>query len=132
MLLGQVLAKRAARARGFSDVWLVEDGKITEGASSTAFIVTPDNRIVTRPNSRAILPGCTRRAVIRLCEAHGYVHEERGFSPEEALGAREAFLTSASSFVTPVVRIEDTIIGDGRPGPATRRLQQYYLEAAGQ
>lgn len=130
MLLGQVLAKREARARGFDDVWLVEDGCITEGASSTAFIVTHSGTIVTRPNSRAILPGCTRRAVMSLAQLHGLALEERPFTLEEAQGAAEAFLTSASNLVTPVVRIADSVIGDGKPGPATQRLQSLYLDAA--
>ncbi|MFT4149122.1 MAG: D-amino-acid transaminase [Paracoccaceae bacterium] len=131
MLLGQVLAKRDARAKGFADVWLVEGGFVTEGASSTAYIVTPDRRILTRPNSQATLPGCTRRALLRLCAEHGLAVEERAFTPEEAQGAVEAFATSASSLVTPVVRIGSAVIGDGRPGPMTRQLQAYYLEAAG-
>jgi D-alanine transaminase len=131
MLLGQVLAKREAKAKGFADVWLVEDGFVTEGASSTAYIVTPDRRILTRANSQATLPGCTRRALLRLCAEHGLTVEERAFTPDEAQGAAEAFATSASSLVTPVVRIGSAVVGDGRPGPMTRRLQAYYLEAAG-
>ena len=130
MLLGQVLAKRQARADGYDDAWMVEDGLVTEGSSSTAFIITADNRVVTRPNSRTTLPGCTRKAVLRLCESQGLRLEERAFSPAEAQGAMEAFVTSASSFVTPVVKVGDVAIGDGRPGPLTRRLQTYYIEAA--
>ncbi|OQM74297.1 D-amino-acid transaminase [Manganibacter manganicus] len=130
MLLGQVLLKHQARANGFGDVWMVEDGLVTEGSSSTAFIVTADGRVVTRPNSHVALPGCTRKAVLRLCDSHGLRLEERPFSPAEAQGAAEAFLTSASSFVTPVIRIGDVTIADGKPGPMTRQLQAYYLEAA--
>ncbi len=130
MLVGQVLAKRDARADGFADVWFVEDGLVTEGASSTAFIITHDGTIVTRPNSRAILAGCTRQAVLALCARHGLVLEERGFTPDEAMAAAEAFQTGASSLVMPVVRIGAATIGDGAPGPMTRRLQHYYLEAA--
>jgi len=130
MLLAQVLAKRQARADGFDDVWMVEDGLVTEGSSSTAFIVTADGRVMTRPNSRSTLPGCTRKAVLRLCEDHGLRLDERAFSPQAAQAAVEAFVTSASSFVTPVVRIGDATVGDGRPGPMTRRLQAYYIEAA--
>ncbi|MEW6633863.1 MAG: D-amino-acid transaminase [Pseudomonadota bacterium] len=130
MLLGQVLAKRQARTAGFDDVWMVEGGLVTEGSSSTAFIITADGRVVTRPNSRSTLPGCTRKAVLRLCDGHGLHLEERAFSPDEARAAAEAFATSASSFVTPVVKIGDAEIGDGRPGPMTRRLQSYYIEAA--
>jgi len=131
MLLAQVLAKREAKARGFNDVWLVEDDKITEGASSTAYIVTADKRIITRGNSNAILPGCTRQALLTLCDAHGYSIEERAFSPAEAQAATEAFATSASSLVMPVVQIGDALIGQGTPGPLTRKLQALYLAAAG-
>jgi len=131
MLLGQVMAKQAARGRGFSDVWLVEDGVVTEGASSTAHIITHDGRILTRAVSEATLPGCTQRALARLCERHGLRIEERAFTPQEAQEAAEAFQTSASSLVTPVVRIGDQAVGDGRPGPMTRKLQALYLEAAG-
>lgn len=131
MLLGQVMAKQAARAQGFDDVWLVEDGLVTEGASATAHIVTADGRILTRPPSQATLPGCTQRALARLGAAHGIVIEERAFTPEEAQAALEAFQTSASNPVSPVVRIGDRVIGDGRPGPLTRHLLALYLEAAG-
>lgn len=131
MLLGQVMAKHAARARDFDDVWLVEAGLVTEGASSTAHIITADGRILTRAASQATLPGCTQRAIARLCEAEGLHIEERAFTPEEAQGSAEAFQTSASSLVTPVVRIGGRVIGDGKPGPRTRRLQSLYLEAAG-
>ncbi len=131
MLLGQVMAKKTARAGGFDDVWLVEDGRVTEGASSTAHVITADGRILTRAASQATLPGCTQRALARLCQAEGLSIEARAFTPEEAQSAAEAFQTSASSLVMPVVRIGDRVIGDGRPGPMTRRLQALYLEAAG-
>ncbi|MFN7022922.1 MAG: D-amino-acid transaminase [Pseudorhizobium sp.] len=131
MLLGQVMAKQASRARGFDDVWLVEDGLVTEGASSTAHIITADGRIITRAPSQAALKGCTQRAIARLCVAHGLVLEERAFSPEEAQAAAEAFQSSASSLVLPVVRIGARMIGNGQVGPMTRKLQALYLEAAG-
>ncbi|WP_119255192.1 D-amino-acid transaminase [Shinella zoogloeoides] len=131
MLLGQVMAKQAARARGFDDVWLVEGGLVTEGASATAHVITANGRILTRAASQATLPGCTQRALARLCAAEGLTIEERAFSPEEAQGAAEAFQTSASSLVMPVVRIGEHTVGDGRPGPMTRKLQALYLEAAG-
>ncbi len=130
MLLGQVLAKKAVKANGFHEAWLVEDGFVTEGASSTAFILTGDNVIVTRPNSHAVLPGCTRRAVMKIIEEEDLTLEERLFTVEEAAAAQEAFLTSASSLVTPVIRIGDNTIGDGKPGPITRRLQGIYLDLA--
>lgn len=131
MLLGQVMAKQAARARGFDDVWLVEAGLVTEGASATAHVITADGRILTRAASKTTLPGCTQRALARLCRAEGLRIEERAFTPEEAQDAAEAFQTSASSLVMPVVKIGGRMIGDGRPGPMTRRLQSLYLEAAG-
>lgn len=126
MLLGQVLAKQAAQRAGFADVWLQEDGVITEGASASAFILR-GNTLVTRGNSRAILPGCTRAAVLKLIAEAGLSLEERGFTVAEAEAATEAFQTSATSLVTPVVRIGQSRIGDGRPGPHTRRLQALYL-----
>jgi len=130
MLLAQVQAKRQAKAQGCTEAWMVQDGFITEGASSTAFIVTQAGKIVTRPNSQATLPGCTRRAVLRVADDHGLQVEERLFTADEAYLAREAFLTSASSLVTPVVEIAGHRIGEGKPGPVTRRIQQIYLELA--
>ncbi|SCY90113.1 D-amino-acid transaminase [Microvirga guangxiensis] len=130
MLLAQVQAKRQAKASGCIEAWMVQDGFITEGASSTVFIITQDGKIVTRPNSRVTLPGCTRLAVLRAAAAHDLQIEERLFTADEAYLAREAFLTSASSFVTPVVEIAGHRIGDGKPGPITRRVQQIYLELA--
>lgn len=130
MLLAQVLAKKSAKARGFHEAWMVEDGFVTEGASSTALIVTSDGVLVMRPNSRSVLPGCTRRAVMKIVEELGIRMEERLFTVEEALEAKEAMLTSASSLVTPVIRIADRVIGDGKPGPVTARLREKYLELA--
>ena len=131
MLLGQVLAKREAAAAGAQEAWLVDDqGFVTEGASSSALIVTADGVLVTRPNSQAILPGCTRKAVLAIAERGGVAVEERLFTVAEALAAREAILTSASNFVLPVVRIDGTPIGDGTPGPIARRLRVLYIEAA--
>jgi D-alanine transaminase len=128
-LLAQVMAKREAAARGCQDAWLEQDGAITEGASSTAFIVLGD-AIVTRPNSHAILPGVTRRAVLALAAEQGLRIEERAFTPDEAYRAREAFQTSATTFVLPVVRIDGRAVGDGTPGPLSARLRALYLQAA--
>ncbi len=130
MLLAQVLAKKQAKAKGFHEVWLVEDGFVTEGGSSTAFIITNDNVLVTRPNSHSILPGCTRRAVIKIAEEQNLRIEERLFTVDEAKAAKEAFLTSASSFVTPIIGIQDHTVSDGKPGPLTRRLQEIYMDMA--
>src|SRR3954468_20156281 len=129
-LLAQVLAKQAAAAAGAGEAWMIEDGKVTEGGSSTAFILTNDDVIVTRPNSNAILPGCTRKAVIALAEERQLKVEERLFTVEEALAAREAFITSASSFVQPVVSIDGKSVGDGRPGPMATRLREIYIDFA--
>ena len=129
-LLAQAMAKEAAKQAGAFEGWMVEDGFVTEGTSSTSFIVTGDNTIVTRPLSNAILPGVTRRAVIELAGRDGVALEERPFTVEEAIAAREAFLTSASTFVLPVVEIDGKTIGDGQPGPIARQFRALYLAEA--
>ncbi|WP_112807841.1 D-amino-acid transaminase [Ensifer sp.] len=129
-LLPQVMAKRIAKAEGCDEAWMIEDGFVTEGASSTAYIVTDDGRIVTRGNSNATLPGCTRLAALELAREQGLTVEERPFTLDEALSAREAALTSASNFVVPVTRIDGKPVGDGKPGPMVRRLRELYLENA--
>ncbi|MGV1912909.1 D-amino-acid transaminase [Agrobacterium vitis] len=129
-LLPQVLAKRAAKAEGCDEAWMVEDGFVTEGASSTAYIVTADDKIITRANSNATLPGCTRLALLQLAKEHGLVIEERPFSVEEALVAREAALTSASNFIVPITTIDGKPVGDGKPGPVVTRLRALYMENA--
>lgn len=129
-LLPQVMAKRIAKAEGCDEAWMIEDGFVTEGASSTAYIVTDDGRIVTRGNSNATLPGCTRLAALELAREQGLTVEERPFTLEEALSAREACLTSASNFVVPVTRIDGKPVGDGKPGPMVKRLRELYLENA--
>ena len=126
-LLAPSLAKMAARKQGKDDAWLVEDGLVTEGTSSNAYIVTPDGAVVTRSLSNAILHGITRAAVLRLAAEAQLRVEERAFAVEEAAAAREAFVTAASAFVTPVVEIDGRPVGDGRPGPITRRLRELYL-----
>jgi D-alanine transaminase len=129
-LLAQVLAKQAAAEAGCQEAWMVEDGLITEGGSSTVFIVTQDDVIVTRPNSNAILPGCTRRALIALAEERQIRIEERAFSVEEAQAAKESFITSASSFLQSVVTIDGAPVGDGKPGPVANRLREIYVDFA--
>jgi D-alanine transaminase len=129
-LLAQVLAKQAAAEAGVAEAWMLEDGFVTEGSSSTAFIITKDKRIVTRPLSNAVLPGITRLSVMRLAAENGLLVEERLFRLDEAHAAAEAFLTSASMLVTPVVTIDGEPVADGRPGPLTRRLRTLYLEMA--
>ena len=128
-LLAQVLAKQAAAEAGVAEAWMVEDGFVTEGSSSTAFIIA-GGRVVTRPLSTALLPGITRVAVMRLARENGLAVEERLFSVEEAHAADEAFYTSASAFVMPIVAIDGAPVGAGAPGPMTRRLRALYLETA--
>jgi D-alanine transaminase len=129
-LLAQVLAKQAAAEAGASEAWMIEDGMVTEGGSSSAFILTQDDVLVTRQNSNAILPGCTRKAVVALAEERQLRVEERPFSIQEALSAKEAFITSASLFVQAVVNIDGKDVADGNPGPMTRRLREIYVEFA--
>jgi D-alanine transaminase len=129
-LLAQVLAKQAAREAGAQEAWLVEDGFVTEGGSSSAFIITRQGSIVVRPLSNAILPGITRKSLLRLSQEDGIALEERRFTVEEAYEAAEAFLTSASNFVLPVVSIDGRPVADGKPGPTTKRLRELYLQMA--
>ena len=129
-LLAQVLAKQAAAVAGAAEAWMIEDGMVTEGGSSSAFILTQDDVLVTRPNSNAILPGCTRKAVVALAEERQLRVEERAFSVEEALAAKEAFATSATLFVQAVVTIDGKPVSNGKPGPMTNRLREIYLDFA--
>jgi D-alanine transaminase len=129
-LLPQVIAKRIAKAEGCDEAWMVEDGFITEGASSTAYIITHDDKIVTRGNGSAILPGCTRLAVLDLAREQGLAIEERPFTPAEAMAAREACLTSASNFIVPITAIDGKPVGNGTPGPLFKRLRTLYMDNA--
>jgi D-alanine transaminase len=129
-LLAQVLAKQAAAAAGCQEAIMHEDGVVTEGGSSTVFIVTGDGRIVTRPNSHAILPGITRQSVIRLAGEKALAIEERSFTLDEVFAAQECFITSATSFVKSVVEVDGKRIGGGQPGPVARRLRDIYVDAA--
>jgi D-alanine transaminase len=129
-LLAQVLAKQAAAEAGAGEAWMIQDGKVTEGGSSSAFILTQDDVIVTRHNGSEILPGCTRKAVVKLAEERQLRVEERPFSIEEALKAKEAFITSASSFVQAVISIDGKQVANGKPGPITDRLREIYIDFA--
>jgi D-alanine transaminase len=129
MLLAPVLGKQAAYEKGAHEGWMVEDGFITEGTSSNAYIVK-DGRVITRGLSHEILAGCTRRSLFRLARDHGITIEERQFTPSEAYRADEAFLTSASQFVMPIVEIDGHRVGGGQPGPVTRKLRDLFLEEA--
>lgn len=129
-LLAQVLAKQAAAVAGAGEAWMIEDGKVTEGGSSSCFILTQDDVIVTRQNGSEILPGCTRKAVVALAEERQLRVEERAFTIEEALAAKEAFVTSATVFVQAVVSIDGKKVANGKPGPMTDRLREIYVEFA--
>ncbi|TFF25670.1 D-amino-acid transaminase [Jiella endophytica] len=129
-LLYPSMAKTEAKRRGADDAWMVEDGCVTEGSSNNAYIVDAGGKLVTRPLSHAILPGITRIAVLRLAAESGIAIKERPFTVDEALAAKEAFISSASSFVMPVVEIDGQPIADGRPGEITRRLRAIYIEEA--
>src|ERR1700693_956401 len=129
-LLAQVLAKQAAAEAGAGEAWMIEDGKVTEGGSSSAFILTQDDVIVTRQNSSAILPGCTRKAVVALAEERQLRVEERPFTIDEALAAKEAFITSACLFAPAVVTIGGRPVANVNPGPMTNRLREIYVDFA--
>jgi D-alanine transaminase len=128
-----VLAKQAARESGAYEAWLVDgEGKVTEGASTNAWIVTPDGELVTRQTDNGILSGITRLTLKALAGKLQLKLVERPFTLSEAKKAREAFITSATSFVTPVVKIDGEVVGDGKPGPAAKRLREEYIRFAGE
>jgi len=127
-LLAGLIAKTSARRKGAFEAWLVDgDGYVTEGASSNAWIVTADRKIVTRDLSRAILPGVTRRVMLEAAAVANMPVEKRKFTPAEAAGAREAFLTSSTGPAVPVISIDGAAVGDGRPGPVTKRIAAQYF-----
>ena len=126
-LLPNILAKQAASEKGAYDAWFVDSqGAITEGGSTNAWMVADRDTLVTPAPSNALLSGVTRATVINLARQDGLKVVERAFTVEEAYGSSEAFLTSTSSFVMPVVRIDGRTIGDGRVGPAVERLRTLY------
>lgn len=130
-LLPNVLAKQTAREQGGREAWLVDrQGHITEGASSNAWIVSRDGKLVTHPLGRDILPGITRSVVIDAIKAQGLAFEERAFTVEEAYAAREAFITSASQIVLPVVSIDGRPVGNGAPGLVASALRREYYRFA--
>ena len=129
-MLAQTMGKQEAKLRGAYEGWMVEDGMVTEGTSSSAFILDAKGVIRTQPLGRHILPGVTRRSILRLAALEGVALEERPFSVAEALHAREAFMTAASAFVLPIIEIDGVPIGDGRPGPMANRFRALYIEEA--
>jgi D-alanine transaminase len=128
-LLPNILGKQAAVEAGAYEAWQVDaGGMVTEGTSTNAWIVTADNKVVTRDATHSILNGITRIALLTLIRREGYAIEERPFSVEEARAAREAFLTSSTSFVLPVTQLDGKPIGNGHPGILTGKLRQHYLD----
>ncbi len=128
-LTANVLAKQQAREAGAFEAWFVDEaGRITEGSSTNAWIVDQRGRLITRPFDHGILGGVTRGIILDLARAARIEVVEQAFSPDDAKAAAEAFLTSTTSQVMPVVAIDDTAIGDGRPGPVTLRLRRLYLD----
>ena len=122
-LLPNVLAKQAAKEAGAKEAWFVDaTGHVTEGSSTNAWIVTADGTVVTRPAEHGILRGITRAVILDILAAAGLKLDERAFTLEEARAAREAFFTSASNIVVPVVKLDGALVGDGKPGPVARRL----------
>ena len=126
-LLAPSLGKMMAKKAGADDAWMIEDGLITEGTSNNAYIVTKAGTIVTRDLSNAILHGITRAAVLAFAREAQMKVEERAFTLDEAKDAAEAFITSASTFVMPVVEIDGVQLGDGTPGPVAKRLREIYV-----
>jgi D-alanine transaminase len=127
-LLAQVLAKKAAHDAGAFEALMIDDeGYVTE-CGSTSFFIVRDKLILTRPLNNDILPGVTRRAVVALCNSHGLRLVETRFTLEEALTADEAFISGASSYILPVVKIDDQDINAGNPGELTLSLRKIYLE----
>lgn len=121
--MGKMMAKKA----GVDDAWMVEDGFVTEGTSNNAYIVK-NGSIITRQLGNEILAGITRNAILRFAREAQMQVEERNFTIQEAKAADEAFITSATTFVYPVVQIDGATIGAGRPGPVARRLREIYIE----
>jgi D-alanine transaminase len=130
-LLPNILAKNAARKAGAYEAWLIDqDGYVTEGSSTSAWIVDKDGHIVTRDLSNAILPGVTRRVIMEAAAEAQMTVVERKFTPAEAALAREAFFTAATAGAMPIVAIDGKPIGDGKPGPVTRRIHELYRRRA--
>ncbi len=128
-LLPNILGKQAAVEAGAYEAWQVDkDGMVTEGTSTNAWIVTQDNKVVTRDATHSILGGITRHTLLKLIRNDGYDLEERAFSVEEAKAAKEAFLTSSTSLVLPITSLDGQPVGNGHPGILTGKLRQVYID----
>jgi D-alanine transaminase len=126
-LLGQCLAKEDAVSKGGAEGWMVEDGVVTEGVSSTAYIIK-DGLIITRELSNSILPGIRRRTLLEMAKEKNLAFEQRAFTVEEALSADEAFISSATTLALPVVSIDGKPVANGLPGPISTRLREMYKQ----
>jgi D-alanine transaminase len=131
-LLPNCLAKEQAARAGAAEAWLVRDGKVTEGSSSNAWIVDDKGQLVTHPLGEEILGGITRQTAIACAESLQMKVVERAFTVDEALRAREAFITSAMNLVTPVIAIDGRKVGEGTPGPIAARLRSAYMDRCAQ
>src|SRR3954453_7482151 len=130
-LIANVLGKQQAREAGAYEAWQVDrEGQVTEGTSTNAWIVTADDTVVTRVADHAILNGVTRAAILDIIQREGYRLVERPFTVAEARAAREAFLTSTTADLLPVVRIDGAPVADGKPGPLSRKLREAYFRHA--
>lgn len=130
-LLPNVLAKQKARENGAVEAWFVDpEGLVKEGSSSNAWIVSDDGILKTRPADYGILRGITRGTVMKVADAQNVKVKEMAFSVDEALNAREAFYTSATSLVMPVISIDGKVIGEGRPGPVAKALRKAFYDTA--
>ena len=126
-LLAPSMCKMMAKKSNKDDAWMVQDGFVTEGTSNNAYIITKDNVLVTRNLSNDILAGVTRRSILKYAKEAQIKVEERPFTIEEAKNASEAFVSSATTFIGPVVEIDNKIIGDGKPGKQSLRLREIYI-----
>ncbi len=130
-LLPNVLAKQAAREAGAGEAWFVDaQGHVTEGASTNAWIVTHDGRLVTRPAEHGILRGITRTVLMEVAAEMQLKVEERAFTLDEAKAAKEAFVSSATSLIMPVIAIDGTPVGTGTVGPVARNLRAQFHKFA--
>ncbi len=130
-LLPNAIARQRAKEQGAKEAWFIDaDGFVTEGAATTAWIVTKDGTLVTRPDGTGILPGITRKTVTDIVRQEGLTIEERKFTVEEAQSAREAFMTAASTVVMPIVNIDGKPVANGAPGSIASSLRQKFHEIA--
>ncbi len=128
-LLYAVLVKEDAREAGADDVWMVENGFITEASSSNAHIIDARGVLVSHPVDYGVLPGVTRICVMEIARAMGLCVEERPFTPDELFAAQEAFVSAAGSLVLPVIEVDGRLIGGGKPGAITRQIRERYIAA---